>query len=821
MYKNAKFVAMFFSLVSFSLLGDEPQKADRPTAPHSLRASLRHIEGNGIGYDTGYTTLEIFGGNRMGDSLPFADLRGHLFDNGKYAFNAGVGYRQQCHCRIYGGNIFYDYRQVEHQNYKQIGAGLESLGEKWDFRLNGYLPIGAKQSSWFHPRFAKFKGNHFFIREKQDFSMKGASAEAGYHLPAIQSFSFYAALGPYYFAGKGKNAYGGQLRLSGKYKEYVAIEGNTSYDNVFHDIYQGQVVLSLPFGPKMRVKQNTTSCNNQSLFATRMVQPVFREEIIVVDDRHKNFIAINPATGLPWNFLFVDNTSHSLGTFESPYSTLLAAQNASAPNDVIYVFPGDNTTTGMDQGFLFQDNQRLLGASFPYQLETTLGVITIPSFASERPQITNLGGDVILLANNNQVSGLTLLNDAGNGIVNNTAISELAITNNVIQEDLLFIEPSSDAIQLNNVSGTVVIGSNAFVYQIHGVAITSANIQNTNYFIEDNTALRVAYPATVSITDSSHVGTYFAGNVFTSPIATFPSIEIVYNDALPPAVAHFVSFTNNTITSDRDSIFLGFGEQTAGSVSITGNTLQSLSRNSVNFQVASVSTTPLLFSMYDNTCVAARNGVNIEALHNPLALTTDIRQNTIEVTDLAYNGINIVLGPILNGAGGTLTGEISDNNITLPSHGSTNIFVDARGSTVHDIAISNNTLSNGFFGVIVRSISTLTDNSHVSASVESNTISNAVGNGVLLLTDQTNTSQWLVSDNVFLQNALAVLVQTSDTATTCLQFTGNAASPQLGAYSLVQDSAGVFNLEPLIGNIGQVVISGAGVITNVPAGTCN
>ena len=55
---------------------------------------------------------------------------------------------------------------------------------------------------------------------------------------------------------------------------------------------------------------------------SRMVQPVGREEIIVVGKKNQNPPAIDPATGQPYFFVFVNNTSSSDGTYESPYPTL-------------------------------------------------------------------------------------------------------------------------------------------------------------------------------------------------------------------------------------------------------------------------------------------------------------------------------------------------------------------------------------------------------------------------------------------------------------------------------------------------------------------
>ena len=140
--------------------------------PHiySSHAALRHIEGKGIGYNQGYTTVELLFSPKNGYDamLIFGDLRGHIFNDGKLAANAGIGMRFLVKDRICGWNAYYDYRNTRRQHYHQIALGFESLGERWDVRINGYLPVGAKKSPFFDKTTERsgphFEG-HFFIIE--------------------------------------------------------------------------------------------------------------------------------------------------------------------------------------------------------------------------------------------------------------------------------------------------------------------------------------------------------------------------------------------------------------------------------------------------------------------------------------------------------------------------------------------------------------------------------------------------------------------------------------------------------------------------------
>ncbi|MBI2742424.1 MAG: inverse autotransporter beta domain-containing protein [Chlamydiales bacterium] len=438
--------------------------------PYNVGA--RHIESKGVGYQQGYTTVEgFFTTPKSLDTclIPFLDLRGHVFNNGKLAANAGLGARF-ISSRVWGINSYYDYRRTERFHYNQVSVGLESLGKVWDFRLNGYLPVGKKASRLYHVKFHEFEGNSMILQAKREFAMKGVNGEAGVHIEMPKGMSCYIAAGPYYFEGEGKNAIGGEARARVMLHKYLGVSVNGSYDSVFKGIVQGELRLTYPFGPKNHaVKSRGRSCSDtQALYAVAM-QPVDRNEIIVVDRKRKLSTAINPDTNDPFFFIFVDNTSHSNGTFESPYNTLADAQNASHVNDVIYVFPGDGTDTGMDAGILLKNNQRLLGSAINHQFTTTLGSVETPRFTSNPPSISNASGvtNVVKLASNNEVSGFTI-NESTNsaGIAGGTSpgASGQEITNALITHNTIISGgiAAGDCILLDGNSnlGRVIISDN-------------------------------------------------------------------------------------------------------------------------------------------------------------------------------------------------------------------------------------------------------------------------------------------------------------------------------------------------------------------------
>ncbi len=469
---------------------------ERCKGPHHRWASVRYTTPEGIGYKNGYTTLEGFftPRNLPKDAwIPFLDLRGHVFDNGKLAANAGLGLRYLARSRVWGVNAYYDYRNTERQHYNQVAVGLESLGRVWDFRMNGYLPVGRKQSPFSHPKFVAFEEHAMLIKRKRNFAMKGANAEMGVHVDHFENAPLYFAAGPYYLTGVGASTWGGELRGAvDLFRRYLRIEGNVSYDHFFGWVGQAQASINIPFGRRWKVeKKEDRSCSKMATLYARAMQRVDRYEIIPVGKQKVTSRAIDPATGKPWFFWFVDNTSSSAGTFEDPFPTLLAAQNASLPNQGIYVFPGDGTTRGMNSGITLQNGQIFLGAGVQQSVVTAAGTVVVPPLASSSPNITNTAGNIVTLANNNAVSGFNVLVQHGYGLVG-TGISNLFAGQNAF----IASNPNFDGINLVNPSGQVFISDSSFT----GFSCTNIGHHGNGIYLELDAGSMLA---SLSITGNS------------------------------------------------------------------------------------------------------------------------------------------------------------------------------------------------------------------------------------------------------------------------------------------------------------------------------
>jgi len=271
----------------FSLNAYEPIFG-RPDPYH-----ISHTEGKGLGYSVGYTSLDLFlsPSSKQTCWVPFADLSGHVFNDGNYASNLGLGFRwlDDCH-QSWGISGFYDTFQTSQRYYHQVGLGIEALSDTWDVRINGYLPIGRKNTPIYAFVYEDLSPSGFLLNAKTQFAMKGVDAEFGYHFSNL-----YVGIGPYYYCGKtsatenvfdarNKYALGGRLRVRSTFFNFFTLDAETTYDSRFNWTGQATLGVNIPFD------FNFNQCaffNNYSCILEMIQQPVIRNPMIVVDKIHR------------------------------------------------------------------------------------------------------------------------------------------------------------------------------------------------------------------------------------------------------------------------------------------------------------------------------------------------------------------------------------------------------------------------------------------------------------------------------------------------------------------------------------------------------
>ncbi|MBS0627885.1 MAG: hypothetical protein JSS09_06700, partial [Verrucomicrobia bacterium] len=393
-----------------------------------------------------------------------------------------------------------------------------------------------------------------------------------FHFLKSENFDLYAAAGPYYYNYKSKQAIGGRARVGVQMYQYVSLELINSYDSRFHENFQGQVGISIPLGSKQKKTKNNkiNLCSDSCLLNQRLLQSVKRQEIIVVDNFKKIQIkdvlsvAVDPETGDPYFFVFVDNTSNSLGTFESPYPSLELAQNNSSPGQIIYVFPGDGTTTNMDHGITLQESQKLWGSATLHNLLTTQGLITLPQMSVNAPQITNIDllGSGATLSTNNEISGITFTLTSGKAVFGSDPIT-VSLSSCTIdscgQGDLgifpVVFESSSPltaTIDSNNFASNP--NSGVFIKLLSGASSNQITMNNNQ---GSNNQATSGQASLLNIEPHGSIGTcelVMTNNIFEDNVCGVVNIA----DLDTPQDGSFISFkgtfTGNTFTGNAQGI---------------------------------------------------------------------------------------------------------------------------------------------------------------------------------------------------------------------------------------------------------------------------
>ncbi len=555
-------------LCSFSVLSAESFSMDclKSTGAYasSSNINLSYHLGKGIGYHTNYSTLNAFflTPESYCNYYSFIDCRLHYLENGKNAVNIGVGSRIPMigSNDIVGVSFYYDYRQTHHQNFNQFGISAEYLSDSFDVRFNGYIPEGKRKSKTFdhvrnvtdNTQFVRFSNHSILIKglgidqyEKAEYSFYGGDIEIGKQLIQRQEITVYGAAGAYLYTAKyGKTFLGGSARILGSITEYLSLEANANYDSVFKTTASGIVTLTYPFGPSPKL----TRCRRNARVRTieRLVTPVRRQEIIPTKTHsHHRFIqeedvqAINPATGVPYNVVFVNNTTSGAGagSFEDPFSSLSGAQGGSKTDDILYIYPGDHTFNGMDTGISLKDNQQLYGSGRDITLESQFGLLTIPAQTDRNPAITNKTGSAITLANNTIVEGFLILEPAEYGI-HGTEIDRAQIRHNSINN------PEFSGIFLENCTGKLSIEHNVINYPNINNFGSNINVLNSgttscNVSIHKNTLNTDFIGIQLFSLDQSAIVSSICENIITgTDTAALGIVSTAFNDSYQKTSIH-------------------------------------------------------------------------------------------------------------------------------------------------------------------------------------------------------------------------------------------------------------------------------------------
>ena len=703
-----------------------------PLDPFGVRFSFRSDIGDGPGWAQGFQSVNGFVPFTFEPdlSLLFVTGRAIATNNGNFAFNAGAGGRMYSPGidRVFGASFWYDYDDSNFTNYDQWGVSLESLGKYFDFRLNAYIPSNDSQSTIS----TRLNGNISFVNNNigigtnrtVENALRGGDFEVGGATPFLGDYGIRSYLGAYYFqAPSVETTVGFKYRSEILVTQDIQLSVGASSDKLFGQNVYGSVTYYFPDGRPNRIL-------SRQPVRERLYTNVERNNRLNVYRRELNeqLRAINPATGLPYVVNHVDNLNPpgtGNGSVQNPFGSLSDGSSNNA--DIVFVHhnqtvdgtpTGTPILTGYDTGITLFDNQRLLGQGTEHLFtDLNFGVLTLPgNDGGPLPVITNDAGDVVTLANNNEVSGFQISavspnGSAGNGIFGD-GITDFNINRNT------FVNAGANGISING-NGTGLVTENTFSDSL----LANINISNSTgsaltLDVEDNTA-QTGLVGLILRGDGagSDIDAIVANNTFNNN--TDNGMELSSVNGSVTTIEASNNVTNNNggngiqATADAGTLNLALNDNTSNVNDGNGLNLASFNAGILNLDASDNSFSSNLL-----------NGLNVNADGGTI--------NFLEFSNTTLN-TNTLVGAVFNADnGGVITGSFESNSLQNNLAGGLSSTLD-NGSSL-SMAFSNSQLNgNTGFGISLSaangsSYGTLVD----PVTFDNITVNDNVGPGILL-----------------------------------------------------------------------------------------
>jgi hypothetical protein len=506
-----------------------PPDKGRPGSGPGVDFTLDAAYGQGIIQDRPLFPVEAFPFFMMDSGMLFSDLRFYPTIDGTFGGSLGGGYRYYSHDldRVFGISGWYDGDGTRGEYFQQLGLSLETYGKWWDFRTNLYLPVGQTyqlESQGVVPGATHFVGDNVAFSEISTYlaAMRGLDMEVGVPFPGDfahdHALRFFAGW-YFYNDDQGDNIVGGSARIQANIFSGLDAATELTYDDYFHA--RAYVNVSWTFGPLHG--SNLEQDNAQGRLGERVV----RNYTVLVTEQSQvdaGVLAVDPDTGTPYVIAQVNSAAATSGdgSIQHPFQTIAAAQATGA--DIVFVeagsvFHGANATVVMNNG------QSLIGDGTGVQNSipvSQVGTLLLPHgpTTGALPVIDSSTGTAVTLANDVTLSGFTITNSAGPGIVAN-GVGGFAIRNVAVEHsgaDGIDIVNPTTAINLQNVSVTNSVG-NGLLINGGGDQITYSGTLagNQGYdLVIENTTAGTAYMGNALFPGSGSQGILLqndAGNV--------------------------------------------------------------------------------------------------------------------------------------------------------------------------------------------------------------------------------------------------------------------------------------------------------------------
>ncbi len=649
----------------------------------------------GLGFDGSYVTLggktRLFQDALAGRWLLEGQLNHSIEDDG--GFFANIGLERVFSIPAANADIsfgaFYDFDDDDQQSFSdgfhQVGVSGAIKTRNFDLIGNGYFPVGTDAFTQGDINGVDhFFGNNIALQAGIESALEGFDVTLRTRPKQLAFVNGYVDFGGYHYdSDLVDNFAGGRLRVGMQLFNNLSLAAEVNHDERFDTT--GSLSVALTFGSR------NSGYGSEYAGLARDLEQTSRNDHIVRFNQDL-IVAINPLTGQAFNVIHADNTQTQIGdgSFESPFATLAEAEAGSAANDIIFVNNGDGTSNGYDTGITLQDGQQLLGDGVTHTLALSDGSLHVLSndMDGARPILTNPGGDIVTLADDNTVRGFVL---DGTGVPPaNNGIAGTNVTGNTLIENNDLINLDVDGVQINGLNGNLAVANNTFDHiGRDGVRVNNVTSLGNTLTFSDNTFDEISESGIRLDTFNSENTFNFINNTFTNvgPVVSTEGIgdgiALLNGSNAIVGTGGTFNFTNNNIDTvtgnginitdviDPEAVF-NFNENTINNPGLNGLAFVN-SQGALNFT--------------GGTFTGATNGAGFLFDANsggPEALT---------LTNFTATGNDI--GVIINASNSTdlelvINDNLFDNNL---SHG-IQINAEDAGTAIQLTSFAGNTVTN-------------------------------------------------------------------------------------------------------------------------------
>ncbi len=583
-------------------------------------------------------------------SLLFADIRGKLFDENVQEANLALGLRQmQSNGWNLGAWAGFDMRSSEEGNsFYQIAGGLEALNERWDVRLNGYVPITDPQST---PGLAQvvLAGNRIFMTGGEEMALYGFDGEVGYRLLGGRKLTgrrheLRVYGGGFYFDRDDaiEKVAGPRARIEWRIDDVIAslpgsrltLEAEYSNDHSGIDSRADR----LEVGARLRIPLGGDGLSGHQRPHALIAQEQRMTEAIERDIDIVTQVSGDEAIEDAKTDVRFDQVAYADG------GTGLTTAIATGDNTLIIADGGNGTIAG---NVTVGPNQTLQGgaSTIPVRGRRSNTVANFTAPGSKPTVQTGGNDDVIIVGGSNvHIAGLTI---DGLGQTSDDGVDIIDDKTNIVIDQNMFVDIGEDGFDADFGNSNVRILNNMFA----NIAEDAIDLEdsNTDFTITGNS---INVPGSA---DSDGIELAF----FNSDITISNNVIVIGGGNEGDGVDLFTGNSNITISGNTISTAGDFGDgvevfDSNNGITITGNTISTTGNNA------------------DAVFVGLGNGL--------LGVSTiTITNNTLSATGTASEALDVGIFNVIQFSNNSFTGAFDD--VVVDFDGNPNI-VNGTGNTI-------------------------------------------------------------------------------------------------------------------------------------------